>query len=255
MFLGFEYMKYRWNAKRRHGIHSPFMYELTDQCFRTPLSSTYQNRIQYLRRKLSKDSTAINITDHGAGSHVMGKRRRVKDIYRNSSSKGTFGRMLYQIMKHYDLKSALELGTSLGVGTMCMATGAPEANITTIEGCPETYQIARANFESLGLNNVHTINATFEMALPSLIEQQFDLIFIDGHHDGKALVNYIEQLFTSAHDNTFFILDDIRWSHSMKSAWDQLKADERFHVSIDLFRMGILVKRPQQEKEHFTILP
>jgi predicted O-methyltransferase YrrM len=185
----------------------------------------------------------------------MGKQRKVKDIYRNSSSKGKFGRILFQVMKHYDLKNALELGTSLGVGTICMATGAPNATITTIEGCPETYQIAKKNFESMNLASIRGIHSTFQEALPALLDEEFDLIFIDGHHDGAALLDYMDLLFSAAHDDTFFILDDIRWSRSMKSAWETLKADTRFHVSIDLFRMGILVKRPQQEKEHFTILP
>jgi hypothetical protein len=27
-----EYIKYRWKAKSRHGIHSPFVYQLIDKC-------------------------------------------------------------------------------------------------------------------------------------------------------------------------------------------------------------------------------
>jgi hypothetical protein len=33
-----EIIKYTWKAKGRHGIHSPFVYDLMDQCFRKPIS-------------------------------------------------------------------------------------------------------------------------------------------------------------------------------------------------------------------------
>lgn len=156
-------------------------------------------------------------------------------------------------MAHYRLSSALELGTSLGVGTTCMATGNPEAIVTTIEGCPNTHAEANAAFEAMGLTSIESIQSTFNEAIPTLGDRTFDLVFIDGHHDGDALLSYLKQLRPHAHDDTFFILDDIRWSTSMKHAWEQIVADPEFHVSIDLFRMGIVLLRPQQEKEHFVI--
>ena len=245
-------MKYRWNAKRRHGIHSPFIYELTDKCFQTDISSGDQVVLSQTDKKLKHESRSIEITDHGAGSRRLGQRRKISAIYRTSSSSGKYGKMLYQIANYYKIKSSLELGTSLGVGTLHLSLGNPKGNVTSIEGCPNTFNEAQINLKESGLKNFQLISGTFNEALPGL-KERYDLIFIDGHHDGDALLAYLDTLIPNAHENTFFILDDIRWSASMKRAWTRIMQDERFHVTIDLFRMGIVLLRPQQEKEHFQI--
>ncbi|MCR9173359.1 MAG: class I SAM-dependent methyltransferase [bacterium] len=247
-------MKYRWNAKQRHGVHSPFVYELTDKCFRSSISDAFVADMEALKKRLQGNQKSIEITDHGAGSKRMGNTRTVHQLYKNSSSKGKYGKMLFQLMRHYKLTSALELGTSVGIGSAILSTGNPKATITTIEGCPNTRKEALSNFKALKRTNIRSLEGTFSAVVPTLPKETYDLIFIDGHHDGPATLNYVEMLLPHAHADTFFILDDIRWSDSMKLAWEQLKNDDRFHVTIDLFRMGMILLRPQQEKEHFDIL-
>lgn len=245
-------MKYRWNAKRRHGIHSPFIYELTDKCFQTEISKGHQVLLNQTGTKLKHESRTIEIVDHGVGSKRLGTRRKISDIFKTSSSKGKYGKMLYQIAQHYQIEQTLELGTSLGIGTLHLSLGNPEGIVTSIEGCPNTLAEAQKTLDENKVSNANLISGTFNEVIPSL-NTTFDLIFIDGHHDGDALISYLNNLIPQAHADTFFILDDIRWSKSMKNAWEKILQDERFHVTIDLFRMGIVLMRPQQKKEHFLI--
>lgn len=249
---GVEYIKYRWNAVGRHGIHSPFVFDFVDKCLITKLAASEKEKINALDQKLKKDPRTITIEDFGAGSQKMGSERTVKNIYKWSSSKGKYGELLYKISKYYQPKRILELGTSLGLGTCYLSLGNPDAKITTVEGCKATRSISKENFKHLELTNIDSVLNNFKTFIEENSEN-FDLVFIDGHHDGEALLNYLNSLREVTTNDTIFVLDDIRWSDSMLDAWNTIRNSAEYNVSIDLFRVGIVIPRKQQEKEHFIV--
>ena len=251
MKIGFEYIKYKRNAKGRHGIHSPFVYDLVDKCLKTRIDNTSKSFLTSFFNKLKKDKQVITIQDFGAGSKRLSNHREVATILKTSSSKGKYGKLLYQLSKHYKFKNILEFGTSLGVGTTYLSLGNPDCKIITIEACENTREVALKNFKSL--KNITSVHSTFNDYLSNLTGAQFDLIYIDGHHDGVALLDYLEKLSTFSHDETIFILDDIRWSDSMFDAWNKIINNKDYHVTLDFFRIGIIVPRKHQVKEHFTL--
>ena len=248
-----EYIKYRAKAKGRHGIHSPFVYKMVDECFPTPISRSDQKRLSHRIRSLANDPRTIEVEDFGAGSKRLTKKRKVSHILKVSSSKGKYGRLLYRLSAYYRPKNILEFGTSLGIGSAHFALGNPQATITTVEACHSTREVALETFHQLHTPTVHSVQATFDQFLSTVQPTQTDLLFIDGHHDGEALLHYMNRLLPWTNEETLIVVDDIRWSDSMLSAWKTLCADSRFHVSIDLFRMGILSRRSGQEKEHFVV--
>lgn len=253
MNLAFEYIKYRWNAKGRHGIHSPFVYDLLDKAFRKIPSKEFYERRRQLFKRLKSNRDEIEVVDFGAGSRYFGSKRKVSEIFKRSASKGRKGIILQQLISHFQSKEILEFGTSLGIGTYSLAFNHPFAKITTVEACPNTLVEAEKNFQFLGLENVLTVNSRFTDFLNEYSGPKFDFVFVDGHHDGHALITYLETLSVHTHDETIFVLDDIRWSESMKNAFDQLVHSEEYHVTIDLFQIAIIAKRSHQTKEHFVV--
>ena len=252
MNIVFEYIKYKWNAKGRHGIHSPFIYDLVDKVFKISFSPSNLTILKETFKSLEKDKKTITIKDFGAGSHILGNKRSIQQIFRISSSKGHYGKILFQLSNFYQPKHILEFGTSLGIGTLHFHLGNPDSQITTIEACPETLNFTQ-DFLKDKVSNVNFIESTFNDFLNQISTEKYDLIFVDGHHDGKATIDYMQKLENHSHNDTIFILDDIRWSDDMFDAWNILRSSEKFNVSIDLFRMGILIPRKQQVKEHFIL--
>ena len=252
MNIVFEYIKYKWIAKGRHGIHSPFVYELVDKTFKIQIPKSDLSLLYQTFKELENNKKTINIKDFGAGSHKLGNQRSIQQIFKISSSKGHYGKILFQLSNYFQPKKILEFGTSLGVGTLHFHLGNPESQITTIEACTETLRFTQ-DFLKDKLSNVNFIKSTFWDFLNQISTEKYDLIFVDGHHDGKATIEYMKKLEKHSHNETIFILDDIRWSDDMFKAWNSLKNSNNYNVSIDLFRMGILIPRNQQVKEHFVL--
>ena len=253
MNIGFEYIKYRWNAKGRHGIHSPFVFDLLDKCLKIQFDREDKENLNDLFTALKTDSRSIEIEDFGAGSKKLSNVRAIPKIFKTSSSKGKYGKLLYQLARFHQFKNVLEFGTSLGVGTCYLQLGNPKARITTVEACKNTREIALESFKMLELENIESIRSTFNEFLAEKPETKYDLIYIDGHHDGEALLRYMSELSENKHDETIFILDDIRWSKSMFKAWNAIVSSADYHVTVDFFRFGIALPRKHQVKEHFTL--
>lgn len=252
MNLFFEYINYRWNAKGRHGIHSPFVYDFVDKCLKLKINESDDKQRRDFFSYLKSLHHVINVEDFGAGSKHFKNQRKVSDLFYISSSKGRYGKLLYQLVKFYQPKKILEFGTSMGVGSFMMSIAKQDAEITTVEACKNTHRQASDNLQKMNVMNVQVLHSTFEDFLKQN-QQVFDLIFIDGHHDGEALKQYLKQLKPFSHNDTIFVLDDIRWSKSMKKSFDEIISDENYHLTLDLFRMGIVIPRNQQVKEHFII--
>lgn len=147
------------------------------------------------------------------------------------------------------------MGTCLGLTTAYLATAAPDAQVISIEGCPETAAIAEENISSLGITNSGILVGNFDKILPDVINllPELDFVFIDGNHRKDATLNYFNSCLPKLSDNSVMIFDDIYWSQGMKEAWNEIKAHPQVTLTIDLFWIGLVYVRKGRAKEHFRI--
>ncbi len=251
-----SYLGHLVKARSRHGVHSPFVYDLIDKVLRQQPALSEYLAIETLRDDLLRSEQTIRVNDLGAGSHVLDLPvRRVSDIARTALKGPRQAQLLFRLARYFRPKQVVELGTSFGISTLYLARGADEGTVHTIEGCPQTYRIALHHFEQARQRNIVPVLGSFQRRLPELLTKigPLDLVFIDGHHAKQPTLDYFEQCLAHAHEDTVFILDDIHWSRGMEEAWTALKEHSRVTVSADLYNMGLLFLRSGQAKEHFKL--
>lgn len=237
-----------------HGIHSPFLFRLINEVFAKDIDNDTQHKIENYRQNFINNSEKIKIYDLGAKGYHSSTFKKVKDIAVKESISLHYGKLLYNLISEYKPDSMIELGTSLGIGTLYMALANPSGNVFTIEGSPEKASLA-SSILNKSVSNIEVITGSFDEQLTKILEKvgKTDFVFIDGNHKKESTLRYFEEILTYSHANTILVFDDINWSPGMMEAWEEIEQHEKTRVSLDLFRMGIVLLNPKLQKENFTI--
>ena len=251
-----SYLKFLWNSKNEHGVHSPFVFDLVTKCFYDTKKYPEYTFLKSYRKSLLENKNTIEVTDFGAGSRVFkSNQRQISKIAQTAGISEKRAELLFRITNYFQPENILEIGTSLGLATSALSLGNPKATITTLEGCANTMSIAKKQFEEFGFKNINSVVTEFNSFLTNfqLPTSNFQLIYFDGNHSKQATLEYFELLLPTITNETVWIFDDIHWSVGMEEAWKTIKTHPKVTVTIDTFQWGIVFFRIEQEKEHFVI--
>jgi len=232
------------------------VYKLADEVIYDFTDKSEYKTIEAQRKKLFSDESTITVTDLGAGSHLNKNRtKKISEIAKNALKSPRLAKLIYRLAKDTQPKTAIELGTCLGITTSYLSKACPEAEIITIEGCPQTAEVAQQNFKDLDLQNIELHVGNFDLILPDIMAKQpsLDFVYIDGNHRKDATLNYFKWCLPKVTENSLLIFDDIYWSQGMKEAWEEIKSHQDVTVTIDLFWIGLVYFKKGQAKEHFKL--
>lgn len=251
-----QYIRYKLRAKNEFSLHSPFMFDLYNAVFKkAKKTNSRYNFIEEIRKDSFKNHSIINIIDLGAGSMKSNSSsRKISTIAKTASKPKKYTRFLAELASYLKSKNILELGTSLGFSTMYIADRNNDSRITTIEGSVEIQQLALLNVNRSGLKNIISIEGDFDKVLPELLlNNTYDLIFIDGNHTYEATLRYFNWLKNTAAKNTVIVFDDIYWNKHMTNAWKKIIEDKQITVTIDMFEFGIVFFNDNLTKQDFCL--
>ncbi|MBP2282660.1 putative O-methyltransferase YrrM [Flavobacterium sp. CG_23.5] len=262
-----SYLQFRWHSKNEHAVHSPFIFTLITKCFYDKKPKPEYAILKEYRNSLLENKNSIEVTDFGAGSKVFkSNKREISKIAKTAGITGKRAELLFRIVNYFEPDSILEIGTSLGLATAALSLGNTNANITTLEGCPETAKVAQEQFKKFNFKNINSVVSEFTSYLEkwnlplntktehyNLNTEHFSLIYFDGNHQKQPTLDYFELLLPTITNETVWIFDDIHWSPEMEEAWEIIKNHQKVTVTIDTFQWGLVFFRREQPKEHFII--
>jgi predicted O-methyltransferase YrrM len=182
-------------------------------------------------------------------SRGVDKQAPLGDTCRRRSKKPRWALLLLLLARRLRPERALELGTCLGVSAGYLAGGLhlnDRGRLVTMEGARALADRSAANLAGLGLRNVEVVPGLFRTTLDEVLSRHrpVELAFVDGHHDERATLEYLDRIFPALAEPAVVVFDDIRWSEGMARAWVAIQDDPRVRVAVDLDRVGICVVGP-----------
>lgn len=108
-------------------------------------------------------------------------------------------------------RNIIEIGTGVGVSTLWLFAGAPEAIVTSIDIEPDFQQTARKSFADAGVpaNRVRLITGRTHDVLPRMNEQSYDIVLVDA--DPLAVIENVEHGLRLVRPGGIVLVPHILW--------------------------------------------
>jgi len=149
-FSTIEYLNFLLRAGNRHDVHSPFVYDLYTNLILDEHPYYVYEPIESLRAGLLLNHEKIRVSDFGTGGIRTKERElRIRYIASHFVKPARFGQLLFRLVNRFQPDTILELGTSLGISTLYLASPKKNARVFSLEGCEATASVARLNFSKM----------------------------------------------------------------------------------------------------------
>jgi predicted O-methyltransferase YrrM len=149
------------------------------------------------------------------------------------------GRLLTLLARSLGGRRIVEVGAAIGYGALCLARGAPEARITSIDLDPERLATARGYLERAGVaDRVDLVQGAALEILPNL-EGPIDLAYIDAVKGEYR--RYLDLLLPKMRVGGMVVCDNVLWGGQV-AAWPD---DEEASATALRSFNGYLMSHPQ----------
>lgn len=160
-----------------------------------------------------------------------------------SSVSQYWGTFLYLVASGCQARTALELGSCVGISGCYMAASRYCERFITIEGSPALAALAEKSLAQV-TSNYYVVNALFDDGLDRILptlNRGLDLVYIDGQHEKIATIHFFETLVPYLNQECLVVFDDIHWSVDMSETWQILRRREGLTLTINVGQCGVCV--------------
>jgi predicted O-methyltransferase YrrM len=208
--------------------------------------------IEKERIRLLMNKSVISTMDFGTGKN---RKVTISKIAKRSLKKAGQAQVLFRIIRYLNCRNIVELGTSLGITTMYLASVNKNDSIITFEGCSNRAGIAQELFNKHDLKNISLIEGNIDKTLLETLDKSNkpDFYFIDANHQYQSLKEYFNICLNYSTEKTIIVIDDIYWSDGMQKAWKEIIDYPEVTATIDIFHMGIVFLKKDLQKKNYKL--
>ena len=156
------------------------------------------------------------------------------------------GRLLSILARSIGARSILEIGTAIGYGTLCLALGAPEARVVSIDTDAERLAAARRYLEQAGVAGRVELIEGAALDVLHRLQGPFDLVYLDAVKTEYR--RYLDQALPVLRVGGLVICDNLLWSGRVAAPADDEDRDTEALRSFN----GYLMMHPQLQS---VVLP
>lgn len=156
------------------------------------------------------------------------------------------GRFLGILARAVGARRIVEVGTAIGYGALCMARGAPEARIVTIDTDPERLAAARGYLERAGVADRVELVEGPALEVLARLQPPFDLAYVDAVKTEYR--RYLDLLVPLVRVGGLIAVDNLLWKGRVA---DPPEEDDANADALRAFN-GYLMMHPQLQS---VVLP
>ena len=238
------YLKYYFKAETLYTIHSPYIYELL--AFVSDQHRTYYDFLLFrkLKQFLRSNKTALadnrDISSQESGARTW----RIGQLMKNNLWKSGNFEVLYRFILFFSPRQMLCLGTSMGMTPAYIARAVPGCKVLAIEHQNWMVHLAQQVLSRAMTPHVQLSGGSWlQLCNQDLkIQSSFDGATIDISSNQMEAIQSVEVLCT-AYNPSFIFLYGIHSSSLSWNAWKKIKSQPSFNISIELFNVGLLIRK------------
>jgi caffeoyl-CoA O-methyltransferase len=151
------------------------------------------------------------------------------------------GRLLSILARSTGARRILEVGTAIGYGTLCLARGAVEARVVSVDIDPERLARARAFLERAGVADRVELIEGAALDVLARLEGQFDLVYVDAIKPEYR--RYLDLILPKLRVGGTIIADNLLWKGQVAAPPEDGEEDEQA-TALRAFN-GYLMMHPQ----------
>lgn len=248
-----RYLRYWFLCLDQHSLQSPFLFQWYNDALQWPkLIRKSDEYIKNCKRTLLISKQSIYTSNYGATSTVTSN-QKVAMIAKWGMTSSKYSLFLRSLIEKSSCQRVLELGTSLGINTMYLASANGVKELVSIDINNELIALASNNISD-HYPNVRLICSDIDDALNDFSKQEksFQFVYMDANHTFKATTRYFEKLKDICPTGVI-VLDDINWSKEMSKAWQFIKSRPEIQLTIENYQLGIVFMGERPVAGNYTL--